>query len=162
MKRIAVIVTALALFPAILFAQVNRDEQDLSKSGAMSLEELGREPITFDSHPHDDTGNPRHRLDLYLRKNPKSDKLPVIVFFHGGGWMQGDKSDGAGRLMPSPARVRYAGVSVGYRLSGEVKWPGIPLTARRRSAGSGRTPRSTGSKPTTLVCGAGTRALTWP
>lgn len=90
----------------------------------MSEEELRQEPITFELDvPYADTGNPRHWIDIYLPKNRGSDTLPVIVFLHDGGWMQGDKSDGAGRLMPFVRGDEYAGVSVAYRLSGEVQWP---------------------------------------
>jgi acetyl esterase/lipase len=105
-------------------AQVTTDQRDLSGGGAMTVEELSREPITFQLDiPYTNTGNPRHRLDLYLPRNPASNTLPVIVFFHGGGWMRGDKADGAGRLMPFVRTGRYAGVSAGYRLSGELIWP---------------------------------------
>jgi acetyl esterase/lipase len=124
MKRIALIVIAWMFVPAVTFAELDKDERDLRKGGGSRLEELGREPIRFElGIPYADTGNPRHRLDLYLPKNRKSDKLPVIVFFHGGGWMQGDKSLGAGSLMPFLRTGQYAGVSVGYRLSGEAQWP---------------------------------------
>ena len=124
MKRIALIVIAWMFVPAVAFAQLNKDERDLRKDGGMHLEELRREPIMFELDiPYADTANPRHRLDLYLPKNRKSDKLPVIVFFHGGGWMQGDKAYGAGVLMPFLRAGQYAGVSVGYRLSGEAQWP---------------------------------------
>jgi acetyl esterase/lipase len=124
MKRITLIAITLTFFPAIVFTQVTKDERDLSGSGAMFLEQLRREPITFELDiPYAATGNSRHRLDLYLPKNRKSDKLPVIVFFHGGGWMQGDKSDGACNLMPFLRTGQYAGVSAGYRLSGEAQWP---------------------------------------
>lgn len=68
------------------------------------------------------TDNPRQRLDLYLPREPKSDKLPVIVFIHGGAWMSGSK-DRAGQLVPFVRTGEYAGVSVGYRLSDEAKWP---------------------------------------
>lgn len=124
MSRITLIVIALTFFRATVFAQLNRDERDFSKGGALSLEQLRHEPITFELDiPYAGTGNPRHRLDLYLPKNCKSDKLPVIVFLHGGGWFQGNKSDGAGRLMPFLRTGQYAGVSAGYRLSGEAQWP---------------------------------------
>lgn len=124
MNCFALIVIALTFFPGAALAQLNRDERDLSKGSALSLEELRRKPITFKLDiPYAATGNPRHRLDLYLPKNRKSDKLPVIVFFHGGGWLQGDKSGGVGRLMPLLRTGRYAGVSAGYRLSGEATWP---------------------------------------
>jgi acetyl esterase/lipase len=90
----------------------------------MSLEALKREPINFELDvSYADTENPRHRLDIYVPKDRKAEKLPVIVFFHGGGWMQGDRSDGAGRLMPFVRTGEYAGISAGYRLSGEAQWP---------------------------------------
>lgn len=124
MHRVALITVALTFVPAAALAQLNRNERDLSKGGALSLEELGSEPVTFELDiPYTATGNPRHRLDLFLPKNGKSDKLPVIVFFHGGGWQGGDKSVGAGTLMPWLRTGQYAGVSAGYRLSGEVTWP---------------------------------------
>jgi acetyl esterase/lipase len=124
MKRLAVLVIALALLPAVLFAQPRKDERDFSAGGALSREELSGEPVTFELDlPYAGSANPRQRLDLYLPKSRGSDKLPVIVFFHGGGWMQGNKSDGAGRLLPFVRSGHYAGVSAGYRLSSEAPWP---------------------------------------
>jgi acetyl esterase/lipase len=62
-------------------------------------------------------------VDLYLPKHRATDKpLPVIVFIHGGGWVNGSRK-GAGMAAGAAASGNYAGVSVGYRLSGEVKWP---------------------------------------
>lgn len=82
------------------------------------------EPVRFELDiPYAATSNPRQRLDLYLPKAPGSSRLPVIVYVHGGGWLQGDKADGAVRLMPYVRSGAYAGVSVGYRLSGEATWP---------------------------------------
>lgn len=70
------------------------------------------------------TGNPRQALDLYLPEKPASEgPLPVVVFIHGGGWQNGDKSGGGGRVAPLVATGRFAGVSIGYRLSGESQWP---------------------------------------
>lgn len=74
--------------------------------------------------PYADTENPRQRLDLYLPKTLKSDKpLPVIVFIHGGGWRGGDKAGGLGNVSRFVQSGDYAGVSVGYRLTGEAAWP---------------------------------------
>jgi acetyl esterase/lipase len=61
---------------------------------------------------------------LYLPKSRASDKpLPVVVFIHGGGWQNGDKRGGFGTVGALVATGEYAGVSVGYRLSGEAIWP---------------------------------------
>jgi acetyl esterase/lipase len=124
--RTALRVVALAIGWAAVTVEPRANQGDLNKGNAISLKELRREPITFELDiPYADTGNPRHRLDLYLPKHRKTDKLPVIVFIHGGGWMWGDKSDtdGVGRLIPFIRTGEYAGVSIGYRLSGEAQWP---------------------------------------
>ena len=74
--------------------------------------------------PYAGTDNPRQRLDLYVPKIPKADKpLPVVVFIHGGGWQAGDKRGGFGTVRPLVMTGEYAGVSVGYRLTGEAIWP---------------------------------------
>lgn len=84
----------------------------------------GADPVDVASDvPYADTGNPRHRLDLYLPKEPGRRPLPVVIFLHGGGWMYGDKSAGAGALHALVRSGEYAGVSAGYRLTDEARWP---------------------------------------
>src|SRR5439155_1536905 len=74
--------------------------------------------------PYAGTNNSRQRLDLYLPKNPQSNKpLALVVFIHGGGWQNGDKRGGFGTVVPLVETGEYAGASVGYRLSGEAVWP---------------------------------------
>lgn len=70
------------------------------------------------------TDNPRQRLDLYLPKNRQGDKpLPIVAFIHGGGWQNGDKRGGYRQIASLVESGEYAGVSIGYRLSGEAIWP---------------------------------------
>ena len=73
--------------------------------------------------PYAGTKNPRQMLDLLLPKTPKAKALPVIVYVHGGGWQAGNKKTGGRRIWSYVASGDYAGVAVGYRLSGEAKWP---------------------------------------
>lgn len=63
------------------------------------------------------------KLDIVRPRQPAAERLPAIVFIHGGGWRNGDKSGGVGRVAPLAAEGNYVGVSVGYRLSGEAIWP---------------------------------------
>jgi acetyl esterase/lipase len=74
--------------------------------------------------PYAGTTNPRQMLDLMLPKKPATDKpLPVIAWIHGGAWRAGSKGGGLGRVAPYVAAGRYAGASIGYRLTGEKIWP---------------------------------------
>ncbi|MFN0126532.1 MAG: alpha/beta hydrolase fold domain-containing protein [Verrucomicrobiales bacterium] len=66
--------------------------------------------------------NPRQKLDLYLHERPAEKPRPLIVFVHGGGWEGGSKEDGR-VILPLLADGTYAGASVGYRLTGEARWP---------------------------------------
>jgi acetyl esterase/lipase len=68
-------------------------------------------------------GDTSLKLDIYRPKEPKAERLPAIVFIHGGGWRGGDKNSGAGRVLPLVAEGNYVGASVNYRLSGEATWP---------------------------------------
>lgn len=74
--------------------------------------------------PYADGDNPRQMLDVLLPKDPKTDgPLPVIVFIHGGGWRNGDKSRGLRTLIPYVESGQYAGVTIAYRLTNEARWP---------------------------------------
>lgn len=69
-------------------------------------------------------GNPRQMLDLYLPENyAEMDKpLPLICWIHGGGWKNGSK-DNTGILRTVLQTGKFAGASIGYRLSDEAQWP---------------------------------------
>src|SRR5579859_8082990 len=79
-----------------------------------------------------DTDNPRQRLDLYLPRTPRDNKaMPLIMFIHGGAWQGGDRASMLGSGQPTGlplvlsmvAAGKFAGASVGYRLTGEAIWP---------------------------------------
>jgi len=63
------------------------------------------------------------RLDILRPAAPAAQRLPVIVFIHGGAWQSDDKSLGLPRLLPFAASGNYFCVSIDYRLSGEAIWP---------------------------------------
>lgn len=70
-------------------------------------------------------GDPSLELDVLTpQQKAGKDPLPVAIFFHGGGWHEGDR--GAGMhpwLNPVLASRGYVTVSVTYRLSGQAQWP---------------------------------------
>lgn len=61
------------------------------------------------------------KMDIYLPDEGVG-PFPVIIEIHGGGFMIGGKSEDISPMLEGLKRG-YAVVSVGYRLSGEAKWP---------------------------------------
>jgi acetyl esterase/lipase len=63
------------------------------------------------------------KLDVYQPAGrPAGQLLPVVLYFHGGGWRSGDKQGGAPYL-DFLARRGIVGVSANYRLSGAAQFP---------------------------------------
>jgi acetyl esterase len=62
-------------------------------------------------------------IRIYSPVAAGSDALPVLVYYHGGGWVIGDLDthDGLCRMFANEAGCRV--VSVGYRLAPEHKYP---------------------------------------
>ena len=65
-------------------------------------------------------------LRIYKPKDSTDDKHPLIMLFHGGGWLMGDldTEDTTGRGLCS--RVPAVVVSVDYRLAPEAPFPAAP------------------------------------
>ena len=56
------------------------------------------------------------KLDVYKPKAESDKPRPVIVWIHGGGWQNGNKSSGMGRLSNYVAGGEFVGVSVGVKV----------------------------------------------
>jgi Esterase/lipase len=63
------------------------------------------------------------KLDFYRPKVDADRPRPLVVWIHGGGWQNGNKSSGAGRLSALVASGDYVGASVGYRLTDVASFP---------------------------------------
>ncbi|MCC6545594.1 alpha/beta hydrolase [Candidatus Sumerlaeota bacterium] len=66
-------------------------------------------------------------LDVYQRRGRK--KNPAVVWFHGGGWVTGDKNGNFVRFLPF-MRMGYTVVSVNYRLAKQAPAPAAVDDAR--------------------------------
>jgi acetyl esterase/lipase len=64
----------------------------------------------------------RHHLDIWVPTNPTSAKMPVIVFFYGGGWHAGDRAD-YGFAGAAFASQGFVAIVPDYRLVPEVRYP---------------------------------------
>ena len=67
--------------------------------------------------------DPRHKLDVYVPANSSgASRLPVVIFFYGGGWVDGNRGDYAfaGRAF---AALGFVAVVADYRLVPQVRFP---------------------------------------
>jgi acetyl esterase/lipase len=68
-------------------------------------------------------------LDLAMKKDRSGKPRPGLVFIHGGGWIEGDKSSFTSRKYGVPSNIEdfaalgYVAVTVNYRLAGEAPFP---------------------------------------
>ncbi|NEX64761.1 alpha/beta hydrolase [Noviherbaspirillum sp. 17J57-3] len=88
---------------------------------------------------------PRQRLDVYAPPNA-SGPLPVVVFFYGGNWQSGSRTDYAfvGRML---ARRGMVVVVADYRLYPEVRYPDFLLDAAQSVAWTRRNIAPYGGDP---------------
>jgi len=74
-----------------------------------------------------DDGGVAETLDVYEPNPLPSTRVPVIVYVHGGGWVQGDSAISSGSLVGQLARTIEARgwvfVSIDYRLAPRFRWP---------------------------------------
>lgn len=62
------------------------------------------------------------KLNVIRPKTPEKEKLPVLVWIHGGGWVGGNKDDATG-LLCGFAQQGYVCVSVEYRFADVATFP---------------------------------------
>src|ERR1700712_5445778 len=72
---------------------------------------------------HDEAygAHPRQRFDVYAPKNAASGN-PILVWFHGGGFVRGDKRQRA-NIGAWGASQGFVTVLPNYRLAPECRWP---------------------------------------
>jgi len=72
--------------------------------------------------PYVDNGHYRQKLDIYLPNTAKAgDKLPLVIWIHGGGWRKGNKMSVARQLFL--LENGFALASINYRLSHNAQFP---------------------------------------
>ncbi|SIT21420.1 Acetyl esterase/lipase [Chryseobacterium ureilyticum] len=70
-------------------------------------------------------------LDLYSPKNISTEKFPVLIYVHGGGWVEGDKvilaDDYVENTIKKLIAKQYAVISINYTLLNETTHFPLPL-----------------------------------
>ena len=85
------------------------------------IKDISYHPDFIGKAASSDTADTSRLLDLYLPgKSLTGSVPPLVVFIHGGAWLQGDKSDSPGLFL---AERGYACASINYRLSTQKIFP---------------------------------------
>lgn len=86
--------------------------------------EIGRQYSVERDINYCSPGGEPQGLDLYKLSGKGTIKYPVVVYMHGGGWSEGDKSSGEVlEYLPLLTKAGYSVASINYRLLPEHKFP---------------------------------------
>lgn len=117
-----------SLFLFLIASNTISFSQEIITRGSVSVLEYANVPYkSVDSLSAYETE--RCKLDIYIPKTVASRPFPVIVYFYGGGLVEGDKTegwvDGSNNFGYQFIKNGVAMVMVNYRLSGQhgTKWP---------------------------------------
>lgn len=83
--------------------------------------------LEYSSYPLKN-GRGKLLLDLYLPQMNSSQPLPVIIFIHGGGWLENSKESCPGQLM---AQREFALACINYRYSTQAIFPAQILDVKK-------------------------------
>ncbi len=119
MRRRTVLITLSLLF-IIAIPFVTKAHDDKGPGSVRVIRDLA---YSKDDNDKDSKNlNQSQMLDLYIPTKPAAGSQPLIVFIHGGAWLQGDKSE-AKDLAMLLAHAGFATASINYRLSQEAAYP---------------------------------------
>ena len=77
----------------------------------------------------------RNRLDIYRALGTGStERLPVMLYIHGGAWIIGDKDQQGKPMLLHLARRGFIGVTINYRLAPKDRWPAQIVDVKRAIA----------------------------
>jgi len=93
-----------------------------AESGRSKLPPPDHGNVAYGSHP-------RNVMDIWLAKSPQP--TPVLIYFHGGGFVAGSKENLPAALLSAALRAGISVVAANYRLSPEVVFPAHYLDCAR-------------------------------
>jgi len=100
--------------------------RQFARGGALTQAELDRHaPTGIARFPDERYGDgPAACLDVYVAETAQAagERLPVVIWIHGGGWIGGNKTEIAGYMKLLAARG-FAAVAINYSLAPAARYP---------------------------------------
>ena len=131
---VAAFVAAVALALAFALAGCGGDgsadagpaDETTDTTGEPARRDLA--PVLADQPYAGPASTPAQVLDLWMPENA-AEPVPLVVFVHGGGWVEGDKDQVRSKL-PDLLAAGFAVASIDYRFSQEAPFPAAPRDAK--------------------------------
>ena len=113
------VIIAVVILALFAFLSLNQPTQN-SPDSALLPETMGYKVQTDVSYLND--SNPYHLMDVYMPN--ETGPFPAIMYIHGGGWVQGNKTD-LSDVAQVYAKRGIAGFSIDYTLAtvNQSAWP---------------------------------------
>ena len=130
--RLAALLVALglALLGCGSDAEPATEPDTTEPRGADDTAPNGPPPPALSGQPYTTPASPSQVLDLWLPETTSTDEaVPLVVFIHGGGWVEGDRSQAASKV-PTLLDRGYAVASLDYRLADEAVFPAAVQDAK--------------------------------
>jgi acetyl esterase/lipase len=120
-KRAVAVVLTIVIVVLALFAFLSQNQPSNNSPDSVLLQETSDFTVQTDVAYLNDS-NPYHRLDVYLPNS--AGPFPAIIYIHGGGWVQGNKSE-LSEVAQMYAKRGIAGFSIDYTLAktNQSAWP---------------------------------------
>ena len=120
-KRTVAVAVIIAIVILALFAFLNLNQPPNNSPDSSLLQETSGFTVQTDVSYLNDS-SPYHKLDVYLPNSPGP--FPAIIYIHGGGWVQGNKSE-LSDVAQLYAKRGIAGFSIDYTLAktNQSAWP---------------------------------------
>jgi acetyl esterase/lipase len=120
-KRTVAVAVTIAVVILALFAFLSQNQPSHDSPDSALLQETSGFTVQTDVAYLNDS-SPYHKLDVYLPNT--SGPFPAIIYIHGGGWVQGNKSE-LSDVAQLYAKRGIAGFSIDYTLAktNQSAWP---------------------------------------
>ena len=148
-------------FWSVVVAAVVSDFRICQLSGSAAQSSRGsREDRVQADVEYGKAGERSLKLDVLKPKATSDKPRACVVWIHGGGWQNGNKTSGTQRLAGLVATGDYVGVSVGYRLTDETAWPGQIHDCKAAIRWIRANAKTLGIDPAKMACGVRRLAAT--
>jgi len=124
-----------------------------NRQAIMNRRELAGPPESVAKVENRTIPGPEGQIPIRIYTPEGPGPFPILVFFHGGGWVIGNLETADAPVRALTNRARCVAVSVDYRLAPEHKFPAAPDDCYAATVWAAENARSIGGDPSRIAVG---------